>query len=95
MVYQKVGIFVQTSLLVNIHCNGSLVWCEASGFCHSISPGSSQTPFRYPVAVLCHGELAALDLQNKNPPLHKPQYFIRGAVGMGQLKAPNLLLDGS
>jgi hypothetical protein len=28
---------VYTSLLAKVHCNESLVWYEASGFCYSIS----------------------------------------------------------
>jgi hypothetical protein len=31
--------FVHTSLLANVHCNDSLVWYEASGFCYSIDTG--------------------------------------------------------
>ena len=34
--------FVHTSFLKNVHCNESLVWFEASGFCYTMSPGSSR-----------------------------------------------------
>jgi hypothetical protein len=33
--------FVYTSLLANIHCNESMVWFVASGFCYTINTGSS------------------------------------------------------
>ena len=33
--------FVHTSLLANVHCNESLVWSEASGFCCTSNTGSS------------------------------------------------------
>ena len=82
---------VHTSLIANIHCNESLVWFEASGFCYTINAGSSQG---YPVAVLCRGDPAALNLQDW--PYHTLQQFIDGVdVGVGQLKALDLGLDGS
>jgi hypothetical protein len=33
--------FVPTALLANGHCNESLVWFEASGFCYSVNTGTS------------------------------------------------------
>lgn len=33
--------FLQTSLLINNHCNKSLVWFKASGFYYTINPESS------------------------------------------------------
>ena len=32
VVHPTVYLFVQTALLVNVHCNELLVWFEASGF---------------------------------------------------------------
>lgn len=32
---------VQTSLLADVHCNKSLIWIKASGFCYTINAGSS------------------------------------------------------
>jgi hypothetical protein len=32
---------VHTSLLANVHCNDSLVWYEAPGFCYTINTGTS------------------------------------------------------
>ena len=44
------------------------------------------SPLRYPVVVLCHGDLEALALEDQ--PLHTLQQLIDdGDVGMGQLKA--------
>ena len=34
-------LFVLTSLLINVHCNESLVWFKASGFYDTINIGSS------------------------------------------------------
>ena len=73
--------FVHT-LLANVHTSDSLVWYEASGFCYSIN---TRTPFGYPVVALCHGDPAALALQDQ--PLQTLQHFIDGADGaLGLLK---------
>ena len=40
-VCHTVSPFAQTALLVNVHCNESLVWFKASGFCYTISAGPS------------------------------------------------------
>lgn len=67
------------------HRSELLVCFETSGFCCSTNPGSSLgTPLRDPVA-LCHGEPAALVLQDQ--PLHMLQQLISGVdVRVGQLK---------
>jgi hypothetical protein len=54
-------------------CKESLVWFEASGFCHTINTGSSLSLLRYPVVILCHGGPKALDLQDR--PLHMLKQF--------------------
>jgi hypothetical protein len=52
------------------------------------------TPLRYPIVDPCHGDLAALELQN--PHLCELQKLInRVDVGMGQFKALDLGLGGS
>ena len=38
---QYIHSFAQTALLANVHCNESLVWFKASGFCYTINTGSS------------------------------------------------------
>lgn len=35
-----VYLFVHTAWLADVHCNESLVWFEASGFCYTINTGS-------------------------------------------------------
>jgi len=40
-VYPTIYSSVRTSLLANVHCNESLVWFKASGFCYTINTGSS------------------------------------------------------
>jgi hypothetical protein len=83
--------FVHASSLASVHCSESLACLEASGFCYTINAGSSQG---YPVAVLCRGDPAALNLQDW--PYHTLQQFIAGVdVEVGQLKALDLGLgDG-
>jgi hypothetical protein len=62
--YATVYPFAQTAFLANVHCNESLVQFEASGFCYAINTGVSLRLIGYPVVVLYHGVLAALDLQD-------------------------------
>ncbi|KAL6055573.1 hypothetical protein STEG23_020555 [Scotinomys teguina] len=70
----------------SVHCNESLVWLEASGFCHTIDIGLSLgLPLGYPVVALCRGDPAALGL--RDVPLHVFQQIIY------QLIAPALDLD--
>lgn len=33
--------FAETAFLINVHCNESLVWFKAFGFCYTINTGSS------------------------------------------------------
>jgi hypothetical protein len=56
--------FDHSSLLANVHCNESLVWYEASGFCYSISTGSSLGDTLGYTVVLCHGKSTVLDTQD-------------------------------
>jgi hypothetical protein len=46
----------------------------------------TETPFRYPMVVLCHGDPAALDLQDQ--PLHK--LTDEEDAGVGQIKVLDL-----
>jgi hypothetical protein len=82
--------FPQTASLANDHCSEPLVWFEASGFCPTIIPGSSQGLLSdNPAVALGHGASAALDLWD--PPLQTPQQFIdRVDVGVDQLRALGL-----
>jgi hypothetical protein len=57
--------FVHTSLLENVHCNGSLVCFEASGFCYTINTGSSPGLSSESVFCQCHRYPAPLDLQDR------------------------------
>lgn len=59
--YSVSGCVTQTSLLANVHCNESLVWFKASGFCYTINTGSSLgwlSDILFIVA-LCDGDPAA------------------------------------
>ena len=58
------SLCVHMSFLANVHCSESLVWFEASGFCYTIDTVSSQGLLLDPVGALCHGDAAALDLQD-------------------------------
>jgi hypothetical protein len=61
-------------------CSNSLL--SNVGFCYTISPGSSLRLLGYPIVALCHGDPAALDLQNW--PLHTLQQLIDEVdVGIG------------
>ena len=65
------------------HWSGSRPLASATHYQYWILTGTS---LRYPVVALCHGDPAALDLQER--PLHMLQQFIDGTdVGVGQLKA--------
>ena len=79
-----------STLFSCIHFNVPLVWFEASGFCPTIIPGSSQGLLSdNPAVALGHGASAALDLWD--PPLQTPQQFIdRVDVGVDQLRALGL-----
>ena len=59
-----------------------------------MSPVSVTPSTDYPVVVLCYGDPAALEQQDW--PFHVPQQFtIYVHLGVGQLKALDLGLDGS
>ena len=46
--------FVHTSSLAKVHCNESLVWFQAFGYCHTFNLRSPVwTLLGYPVAALC------------------------------------------
>ena len=59
---------------------------ESNNF-HSVQKGySTAAPFGYPVVALCHGDPAALDLQDMTLHFHVPQQIIHGVdVEVGQL----------
>lgn len=61
----------------------SLIWIEASGFFYTINTGPLLgAPFGYSFLVLCHGNPAALDLQDL--PFHIIQMIMDGVdVGVG------------
>lgn len=59
-VYQCVPqYFLLSTLLANVPCNELLVCHEASGFCYWIL---TETPPRYPVVALSHGDPVVWDL---------------------------------
>lgn len=67
---ETVDPLVHTALLAKVHCNDSLVWFETSDFYYAIDTGPS-LGFGYSVIALCHGDAAALVLQDW--PLHMLQ----------------------
>ena len=89
------SILVNTFLLANVHCNELLVCFEADGFCYAVYTGFSQDFLLDSLFdALCHGDAAALDLQNQ--PFHPLQQIIDVVdVGVDQLKALDLGLEGS
>ena len=83
---------VHTSSLGNVRCNESLVWSEASGFCHTIGTGSGTRPSYPVVALLCHGKSSALELQDW--PSRALQQFTDGVeFRVGQLRPLDLGLE--
>ena len=80
--------FVHTSLLANVHCNESLVWFEASGFCYTINTGSSLGLLSDILLLPCVMEILQLWICRTSPFMHHMLYHCisGGDVGIGQLK---------
>lgn len=79
--------FAQTILLTKFYCSESLVWFRTSSFCHLINPGPLG---RYSAVVLSQRDCAAVVSQ------HQLVHWIQQLIdGVDELKALNLVLDGS
>lgn len=77
----------QTALLPNIDCSESLVLFKAPGFCYTINTGSLLEPL-LDILLFCIMEILQLLFC-------RTCLFIDGVhVGVGQLKALDLVLDG-
>jgi hypothetical protein len=68
--------FVHTSFRATIHCNESLVWVKASGFCYTVNTRSSPSLFLNIVLLPCVMELLQLwicrtFLISSSTPLHR------------------------
>lgn len=59
-VTQHTHLLVHTPLFASAHCNESLVWYTSSAAPSVL--GLQGTPPEYPVVVLCHRDLEALNL---------------------------------
>lgn len=83
--------FSQTALLINVRCNESLAWLEASGFCCAVNTGSS------PGHLLDSLWLPrSCSFGPSDQLLLKLQLLIDGvAIGVGQFKALDLDLGAS
>ena len=80
MVCHPVYHLAQTDLLANVHCNESLIWFKAFGFCYTINTGCSPKLLDISLAMV------PWDL-----PLIVLQQFMGGVdVSMGQLKTSYL-----
>ena len=78
--------------LANVHCSESLVWFKASGFCYTISTGSSLGFLS--AILLLPWVVEILQLWLRDWSFHALQQFIdRIDVGMGRLKTLDLGLE--
>lgn len=79
-----VNPFDHVPLLGSAHCKESLIWFEASGFCHIFDAGISLRLLGYPIVALCHGNPAGLSLQllggGHLSPIHTTVWQIRRGV---------------
>lgn len=55
----------------HVHCNESVVWFEASGFCPTINNGPSPDSSECSVVVLSHGEPVVKPALSCAPAVHR------------------------
>jgi hypothetical protein len=93
-VYCRVYPFAQIALLANIHCNESLVWFKASGFCYTINTGSSLGLLCDILLLPCVMEILQLGSVGQAP-LCAPTVYWWGRCWSGQAQTLDLGLGGS